>query len=251
MENLSFNAAYCFEINLDSTGKTYLPDIEILRNKTIVHLQVVAVENTPTGKTPSVSGYLTLVDTANKQFIQRDNLVNYNDDITLGRKQPINRALVLPSCFVEYSGDGTGKSITIVAYYNDAAPKYNEAAKSEINYVELVYDGLTRVMFNEERTLVGKKFRNIFTRYAASAKSANGIDLVSDSFINSAYLTLVKGSREVVRRVPLKALAQIDKQALQRMNAISFDFPNSFIEVYGTQTANVGKAIFLNFEIEA
>ena len=250
MENLSFNAAYGFEIQLSSTGKTYFPDIEILRHKKIAHLVVCQPDTTFSGSTATTANAVTLVDPSGVQFIHRDSFSNYESSLTFGRLQPINRELILPSCFVEYSIDGTGQCIYVVALYNDNAPKYKETAKTNIELTEVVFDGSKRIMLNEELTLVGRNFRNILFDENNSL-TPSGNTSVSAALIASVYLTLVKGSREIFHRVPLVLFIQLNNHTLLKMNNVSFDFPNSFIEVLGDQSADISKAIFLNFEIEA
>ena len=257
MENQSFNRVYGFEVSVKK-GKVFFPDVETLRNKVITHIEVVPVSATPSGANPAyqtivLNAYITLTDMSAKEIYSRDNIDNYDATLTAGRKQLINSKINLPSSYIEIVDDIDG-SFYFVAYYNENAQKYNDTKAIELYYQELIADGSRRIYFPENQKLVGKKLTNIFVAPETSmTKSASGTPQVSTDWMKGAYLTLVMGSKEVLRRVPLICFAQQKNYFTLKMNNIPFDLVSSFVECYAVvnRPENVNKAFYLTFETEA
>lgn len=256
--NKKLSGAKAVIVPITKVGKNYLPFIEDLRNRYIKYIDAVETtylpETTMSGVTDFTNCYITIADKVGNMAVMRDlplNRLNYQK--TYGVRQPIAREMSMQNSYIEVTQQSlVGKGVLLVFWYD--LPEYSQRNVTD----ETVIDGLsvpitTAVYKNQlpdSLTMAGKRFRSIlFQPVGVTPDYQTGVNYTDAHYL---YLTLRKGSYNVLENVPvalLYQLWQVDK--IQFANMV-FDFQSSYIIIggQGTYTAPVGKAVYLNFVYE-
>lgn len=256
--NKKLSGAQALLVPITRVGRNYLPFSENLRNRYIKYIDAVPTAHLPETSVDGVTSFtnmsISIADKVGNAIVMRDlplNRMNYEQ--TFGQRQPIAREISLQNSYITVTeSEMVGKSVLLVFWFD--LPEYSQRNTTD----EILVDGLSipitsavyRNQLPDSLTMAGKRFRSIlFQPVGVTPDYATGVDY---SNAQNLYLTLRKGSYNVLENVPLSLLYQmwqVDK--IQFANMI-FDFQSSYIIVggAGTYTNPVGKSVFLNFVYE-
>ena len=255
------SGAVGFYVPYTTERKIYLPDILDLKGKRIKHIDVVplslAVDETPLiGNYSSYDFYLNLMEKNTNDYKIKDLPFSRLDiSVNNGNKMFINKIVDFPNSYIENLSSvvPSGEGIFLVAWYDE--PQIMEQVKLD---GRTLYDSFEciaqaapngRFLFGENRTLYGRKFRNIIFPYfgvQTTTPKGNTTPTLTDG-----YVTLQKNNLAYLRNVPLRCFYQLTDAYELRLQNITFDFTNSFVAVAPSLvSANVGKSFFFNVEID-
>lgn len=265
--NTKLSGAKLVLVKIERVGRNYLPLVEFLHNRIIKF-----IDYCPTQYLPGIKGqvgvnddfpytmFLTLMNEYGTDEIQREmTLAQYCYTANGGVRRPIGAKISLQNSFINNTQQSyVGKYIALMFYYD--LPEYSARNRSE----KLVIDSVSIPLktpdrynvFPDEDRFVGKRFRWIGA--ATPSITPDGIPGIADqSKIQNLFITLRKGSYNVVENMPLLLFYQyLYLERLEWANII-FDFQNSFITIGGdgtipnVDTDYIGKSVFLNLQYEA
>lgn len=244
-------------VPITTIGKNYLPYVEYLNNRYIKYIDCVIVNSLPySAGTPITSTDNLFVSLAqqsgNLYFVENEPLVKFDIEQNQGIRKPILQKVSLQNSYIECT-DVTliGQSVLLVFWYD--LPEFSQRNKTQnllTDYFEVKIQSLTEHnQFPDNRTMVGRRFRNFLVTYPSSTPSLS--QGISEANANDLYITLQKGNYKVVDTLPLKVFYQINKLQNVDFANIIFDFTYSYI-FCGVNADNsvVGKSVMINATYE-
>lgn len=258
--NPFFSGAYSITVPVGGAkpgDRIYLPDTPVLQNKNIVAINVyissahvLDPDGNSIGRMPIDSFYLTLSDLENKNFIQETPLAYFSPG---GKQIRIGRTLFLPDCYLTTGSTIPADSYLFMTFFWDDTACESELPELEhpnICGIEVpVFNSqFTRFYFTDNRVLVGKKIRNIYTGIY-STETPSGKTAVS---LMNSFITMVYQNEIILYRFPAEYLEQWLYPFRLRMRDLRFDLPSCYIELSSDVVNTVGdRALYLNFEYES
>lgn len=229
----------------------YLPDLEVIRNKTIKHIDVCDELTNVLSETPLLSPKNITLTLRRKNtqvnIIERLPLTELSTSLRNGNRLCFNDVFDIPASYIELDNNTLEHDAVIyfVAWFDEpyAAGVIDESAKREISYFELPLTG-RRTFFPEDRTLFRKKFQSLFLSFPEiTAENRAGID---KSLSYKSFLSLQRINTQFMQAVPLYLFYQVDKAYMLDLQNIMFDFTNSFIDIAKLDTDSDLKTVFFN-----
>lgn len=247
-------------------GVNYLPDILDLKNKRIKHIDLcnqVSYDMDGNAVSGDSTGFLNIMEKNTQDFkISSLPLDMLALSINKGNRVFINKIMDMPHSYIEWVGVA-GRVIYLLFWYDepDIAGMVPDASADKVCYdafeVTVNASPNRRYEFGENRTLYGKRFRNLLLEPSYVTPKGNTNAAFSsigslNQFGRSAFLTLQKGTRAFMRGVPVYVLFQNMLQWPIRMQNIEFDFTNSYIEVSPSAsiTPVPGTVFLFNCEVD-
>lgn len=258
--NKYFSGAYGFELKLDAnTKKINFPDIPLLRDKRIKHIDILTYYNmqvTPTGNVLLDAGYHDCSLTIREQNTQRElikslPIINLNPFLHKGARIFINKIIDQENCYIDYSKLNTAylnKYLYVVVYfdYPEMWSVIRENNRSAILPFEIQLTG-KKTYFSEIKELFQKSIQNIILSFPSITASGNlglGYNKSKDKFLTLSYNNI-----EFISKFPLSLLYTLDFYFPLRFQNIKFDPQSSYIETVNT-TENDLKTVFFNAIID-
>lgn len=254
-----------------------LPDILELKGKRIKHIDVAdMVQQTVAGHT-GIGTVENYVNTLKSSFLtlQEQNTHTYKvnrlslNQLTLsqnfGNRLFINKIIDFPNSFIDfpnyYDRDSAGneiyknKVIFLVFWYDEPLIMQRIEVDGKITIqnfeVNIVSTTSHRISFGDNRTLVGAKFRNIFYQSLTdNGKTPSGKISVSYEDSQKSFMNLQVENLKYFRNVPVYLFYQQENYFPIRLQNITFDFLNSYIEVAPSVTLASNSCFFFNAEID-
>lgn len=240
-------------VPITGLGKNYFPFVEYLKDRYIKYVDCILMSTLPGSGdaiTTTTGAFVNLaIQAGNTYFVSGEPLDRYDIEQNLGIRKPINRKMSLQNSFINVTNSAlVGKSVVLVFWYD--LPEYSKRNRTTETIVDSFEVSLVqnsgRNQFPDNRTMVGKRFRNMYLTYPTTTPTyADGITDVQSKNI---YVTFQKGNYCVLDQLPLPLLYQIGLLEGLSFANIVFDFTYSFAFVGGggTLTGYAGKSIFLN-----
>lgn len=260
--NTKLSGAQLVLVPITKMGENKFPWVENIRSRFIKYLDFYGATYLPGTDEPGLTDtediFITIANASgNTQLIRNLPLERLNYTKTLGVRQPIYSNISLSDCKVICQNeDAIGKTAAFVFWYD--LPEYSAKNSTKQLCIDSVSVPLTTTIrynqFPDADRLSGKRFRRLLL-------GAPGItpDLYSgleEEQLDNIYLTLRKGSYNVLENVPVKLLYQYSMiQAMEFQNII-FDFQSSYLTIGGAgtipnvQNDYVGKSVFFNLQYE-
>lgn len=245
-------------VKINNLGKNNLPFIEDLKDKQIKYIDVVAVTSLPYISANCISNfdtaYLTLADkTGNKFPYLNIPLLQYMTVYNQGVKPFIGSVISLQNSYVTVTDSSDlGKYVVLVFWYDNVSySQRNTTLDLSIDAFEVpIISATMKNQLPDNRTMVGKRFRRLFSSFPdVTASFKTGITYTDSKDL---YLSLYKGNYAVIDTLPICLLYDQFLYEKLELSNIIFDFTNSFILVGGNGSGSslIGKTVFLNAEYE-
>lgn len=260
--NTKLSGAQLVLVPITKLGRNYFPLVENLRNRYIkfidLHMSSYLPGTTATGLTDTDSMYVTLRnDLGNEDIISRLPLERLDYAQTLGVRQPIAYKLSLENCYVDCQNSNmVGTTAAFVVWYD--LPQYTSKNSTDTIITDSVTAPLmTSVRDNrlpDENRMVGKRFRRILVSTPTTLPDLN--TGITTAQLPNIYLTLRKGSYNIIENVPLSIFVQLTMLEKSEFQNICFDMNSSFLTIGGqgtipnVDTDYVGKSVFFNLQYE-
>ncbi len=259
--NKKLSGAKAVFVPIVKQGKNYLPYIEDLRDRYIKYIDFYGSEYLPetdaAGLTTTENIYLTLADKTGNQFYVKDMpLARFDYIQTTGCRQAVGNKLSLQNSYILCENAvAIGKTVMLVFWYD--LPEYSRANKAETLITDsLVVPLTTAVRHNtlpDEERMALKRFRCILL--GTPSITPDYKPGLTAAQLANLYITLRKGTYNVVENLPVMLLYQIAMLEKSEFANIVFDLQNSYITIGGNNTIPdiddyIGKCVFLNMVYE-
>lgn len=260
--NQKLSGAQLVLVPITKMGENKFPWIENIRSRFIKFIDFYGATYLPgtakQGLTTTDSLYITITNgSGNTQLHRNLPLERLDYRKTLGVRQPIYSNICLSDCSVNcQNAAAVGKVAAFVFWYD--LPEYS--AKNSTT--QLVTDSVsveltTSIRYNklpDAERMTGKRFRRILT--CAPAITPDFYEGLDEDKLENIYLTLRKGSYNVVENLPVMMLYQLAMIQRSEFQNIIFDFQSSFLTIGGAGTIPnvdsdyIGKSVFFNMQYE-
>lgn len=259
--NRKISGAKMVLVPIRQTGANYFPFVEDLKNRYIKFIDFHPSQYLPDESVAGVdasfalgSMYVTLAnETGNKLLYNRAPLENFNYITTKGVREAIGAKLSLQNCYIECLDPAqVGKMVAMVFYYD--LPTFSARNRTDRVMMDSLSIPITTGsfynQFPESERMTGKRFREIlFSPCLTTPEYQTGVSTGAENL----YVTLHKGSYNVVENLPLSVLYQVDKLERIEFANIIFDFQSSYLTVGGAGSLGatfIGKSAFINLTYE-
>ena len=262
--NTKLSGAQLVLVEIKHLGKNYFPVVEYLRGRLIKFIDFYPIEYLPGVANPvglNVTGdiYLSIMNEQGNEYLHYEMpLERFDYNTNLGIRQPIASKISLPYSYVNCQDKNQIGTVAAFVFYYDL-PEFSARNTADAVITDAITIPITTaIRYNvlpDTDRLTGKRFRKILLG-TPSVTPDLGTGLTAGQLSN-CYLTLRKGTYNVVDNMPLPLFWQMGMLQQQEWANIIFDFQNSFVTIGGAgtipnvQTDYVGKSIFLNMQYEA
>lgn len=259
--NNKLSGAQLVLVPIRTVGRNYLPYVEHIAGKVIKFIDFAPVAHVPgyaaAGLQSTQNMYITVMnENGNQELHKQLPLERLDYSATTGVRQPINRKVMMDSCYIDcQDASQIGKIAALVFWYE--LPQYSASNKS--NYVvtdsiEIPITNITQynVLPDSDR-MANKRFRRILLGKPTVTPDRNtGLGATE---LDNCFITLCKGSYKILADVPVNLLYQLQMLEKTEFQNIIFDFQSSYITIGGagtvTESDYKGKYVFMNLQYEA
>ena len=260
--NKKLSGAKAVLVPITAMGKNALPYIEDLKDRYIKYIDFYPSQYLPDttaqGLTVTDSMYLTLADRTGNMFYVKDMpLERFNYQQTTGCRQAVCNKISLQNSYILCQNAAAVGTTALLVFWYDL-PEYSRANKSELTITDSLTVPITtavrhNVLPDEER-MAQKRFRRILLGIPTTTPDYNtGLTAAQ---LQNLYITLRKGTYNVVENLPLYLLYQLAMVEKAEFANIVFDLQNSYLTIGGANTIEnvatdyIGKSVFLNMVYE-
>ena len=250
-------------VEIQRVGRNYLPLVENIRGRMIKYIDFCEADYLPgtdvRGVTSPDDLYFTIMNEMGNTELHRDMpMVRFDYVQTLGVRQPVCAKINLTSSFITNNeAANVGKMVALMFYYD--LPEYSARNSTDNVVTDAISIPLTTaVRYNQlpdTDRLTGKRFRRLLLGTPTTTPDLQtGLDA---NKMANCYLTLRKGTYNVVENMPLPILYQMAMLEKSEWANIIFDFQNSYITIGGAgtipnvSTDYIGKNVFINLQYES
>lgn len=260
--NKKLSGAKAVFVPIVKQGKNYLPYIEDLKDRYIKYIDFYPAqylpEMTEAGLQVTQNMYLTLANQkGNELYVKEMPLERFDYQQTSGCRQAVCNKLSLQNSYILCENtEAIGKVAMLVFWYD--LPTYSQANKSDLTITDSLVIPLTTAerhnILPDEQRMSDKRFRRIIL--GAPTKTPGYLDGLPFEELLNVYLTLRKGTYNVVENLPVMLLYQLAMIEKAEFCNIIFDLQNSYLTIGGANTIPnvgtdyVGKYVFLNMVYE-
>lgn len=260
--NTKLSGAQVIKVPITTIGRNYFPFVENLHNRFIKFIDFAPAaylpDTTASGVTSSQDMYITIMNEYGNSELMREMPLQYFDyTSTLGIRKPVMAKIGVNNCYIDCQNAAmVGKTALLVAWYD--LPEFSQRNTT----TKIMTDSASIVLTTDVRhnafpqinRMVNKRFRRILL--SAPAITPNGFTGVDYSKLQNLYVTLCRGSYNILDQVPLMLLYQIQMICKSEFQNINFDFQSSYITVGGQGTYPTfasdyeDKCVFVNLQYE-
>lgn len=260
--NQKLSGAQLVLVPITKLGENKFPWVENIRNRFIKFMDFYGATYLPgtdaQGLTDTDNMYVTVTNAAgNTQIIRNLPLERLDYRKTFGIRQPIASRICMSDCSVICQNeDAIGTTAAFVFWYD--LPDYSKANSTDSLVIDSVSVPLvTTVRYNQFPDIdrmTGKRFRRLLV--SVQDMTPDLYAGVTEEQLENIYLTLRKGTYNVLENVPVMLLYQLAMIQKTEFANIIFDFQSSFLTIGGAgtipnvQEEYVGKSVFFNFQYE-
>lgn len=260
--NTKLSGAQLVLVPITQVGRNYFPLVENIRKRLIKYIDFYAASYLPDvadpGLTSDTDMYVTIRNQyGNTDMIDHLPLERFNYSATQGIRQKIGAEISLTNCYVDcQDSNNVGKTAAFLFWYD--LPEYS----SKNTTLNLTTDAISIPLTTASRynqlpdveRMAGKSFRRILC--STPSVTPNLKTGVTAAQLANLYITLRKGSYNIVENMPLAMLRQLTMLQPTVFQNIRFDFQSSYITIGGAgtipnvNTDYIGKYVFLNLQYE-
>ena len=259
--NTKLSGAQLVLVEIKRVGRNYFPLVENLRGRMIKYIDFCPCDYLPDTTARGSDGtdmYVTIMNEHGTTELHRDMpLERFNYAATLGVRQPVCAKVNMQASYVTCMNESEiGRMAAFMFYYD--LPEYSARNTSDAAITDAVNILLTsptghNALPDVDR-LTGKRFRRIML--GSPTITPEGTPCVEFSRIQNLFITLRKGTYNVVENMPLQLLWQPYLLEKTEFANILFDFQSSYITIGGMGTIPyineyIGRSVFLNLQYEA
>lgn len=262
--NNKISGAQMVLVPIKQLGKNKFPWVENLRNRYIKFIDFYGADYLPgtaeQGLTSTNSIFVTIANSSgNKEFIRNLPLERLDYQQTLGVRQEIGSYISLSDCYVNCQNEAAINTVAAFIFWYDL-PEFSKSNATDTLITDSISVPIvTSVRYNQfpdiER-MTNKRFRRILI--SEQSVTPDGNPGVPGSALQNIYMTLCKGSYNVLENVPVLLLYQLAMIQKTEFANIIFDFQSSYLTIGGANSIPVEdfeenylrKSVFFNVQYE-
>lgn len=261
--NTKLSGAQSVLVPITQVGRNHLPFVENLNGRWIKYIDFAPAaylpDTTAAGLQTSAGSFMTIFNKwGNTEIIRELPLERFDYSSTLGVRQPICSEIALADSYINCQDPAlVGKTALLVFWYD--LPEYSARNTKDNVVTDSVSIPLTTGVrynqFPDVNRMVGKRFRRILL--GAPDVTPNMETGIGVQELANIYVTLRKGSYNVLDQVPVSLLRQLTMLQASEFQNIIFDFQSSFLTIGGQgtiptlSTDYLGRSVFFNLQYEA
>lgn len=262
--NTKLSGAQLVLVPITRLGENYFPVVQYLRDRVIKFVDFYESAYLPgvannVGLAATSDMFLSIKNQQGNEFLHYEMpLDRFDYAKTLGVRQPIFTKISLENSYVNcQDANNIGKIAAFVFYYD--LPEYSKKNDANALITDAVSIQLTTAtrynQFPDIDRLTGKRFRKLLLGIPSVTPDLQ--TALTASQLANCFVTLRKGSYNVVENLPLPILWQLGMLTQTEWANITFDFQNSYITIGGAgtipnvNTDYIGKSVFMNMQYEA
>lgn len=243
-------------------GENKFPWVENIRSRFIKYIDFYGCQYLPGTQSPGLtitdSMFVTIKNAAgNTELVRNLPLERFDYTQTLGIRQPIFSNISLTDCVVNCQNEDAIGTIAAFVFWYDL-PYFSQKNSTD----NLVTDSISVRLgtsvglnqFPDSDRMATKRFRRIILGSPSMTPDLqNG---VTREQLENIYMTLRKGSYNVLDNVPVMLMYQLAMLQKSEFQNITFDFQSSFLTIGGDNTIPdverdyIGKSVFFNLQYE-
>lgn len=261
--NTKLSGAQLVLVPIERVGRNYFPYVENLQRRVIKYIDFCPAaylpETTATGLTSNTDMFVTIYNEFGNTEIHRNlPLVRLDYQATNGIRQPIFNKISLKTSFIDcQDANQVGKVAALLFWYD--LPEYSQRNMADAVVTDSLSIPLTTAVrynrFPDNERMSGKRFRKILLGTPTTTPDLE--TCVASANLANIYMTLRKGSYNIVENLPIMLLYQLQMLHKSEFQNIIFDFQSSFLTIGGAGTIPnvatdyIGKNVFINLQYEA
>lgn len=263
--NKKLSGAQLVIVPITKVGENRLPYVDNIAKRYVKYIDFCRVFHLPdtTEKATYLCEnlYLTLADQYGNTNIIDGMPLNRFDyfGLSSGVRQAIGSKISMQDSFILNTDPKyVGLNVALMVYYDlEEFSRRNMTDKTVVDFVTVPITTIQRYnKFPDSDRMVNKRFRRIMCDPTCTIAPDFSPLVKDDIVISNIFITLRKGSYNVVENMPLTLLWQSAMLEKTEWANIIFDFNSSYITIGGAGTVDhpenyLGKSVFLNFEYEA
>lgn len=263
--NKKLSGAQLIVVPITQVGENRFPYVENIAKRYVKYIDFCRVSSLPdsTGMVIQTAEnmYMTIANEYGNTKIIDGMPLNRFDyfGLSSGVRQAIGSKISMQDCYI-YNTDPSyvGANVPLMVYYDlEEFSRRNMSDKTIVDFVTVPITTVQRYnKFPDSDRMATKRFRRILCDPLCKV-APDFSPLVTDNIVaTNIFITLRKGSYNVVENMPLSLLWQSAMLEKTEWANIIFDFNSSYITIGGAGTVlypenYLGKSVFLNFEYEA
>ena len=260
--NQKLSGAQMVFVPITKIGDNKFPWVENIRSRFIKYIDFYGCRYLPgtqkAGLATTDSMFVTIKNAAgNTELVRNLPLARFDYTQTLGMRQPIFSNIALSDCVVNCQNEDAVGTVAAFVFWYDL-PEFSQKnmtgklVTDSVSIPLITANGLNQ--FPDLDRMAGKRFRRIILGTPSSTPEGK-VGLSIDKLEN-VYMTLRKGSYNVLENVPVMLMYQLAMLQKSEFQNIIFDFQSSFLTIGGDGTIDnvgiqyVGKSVFFNMQYE-
>lgn len=260
--NTKLSGAQAVLVEIKQIGRNYFPFVENIRSRMIKYVDFAPCaylpDTTAPGVTSSQNMFVTIMNEyGNTELMRQLPLERLDYTRTTGVRQPVCARISIDTCYIDCQNAAmVGKTALLVFWYD--LPEYSQRNMTDNVVTDSVTvpltTGVRHNIWPDSDRMVKKRFRKILL--SAPTVTPDYQPGVAAANMQNLFVTLRKGSYNVVENVPVTLFDQLQMLEKSEFQNIIFDFNNSYITIGGAgtiptlQTDYIGKSVFLNLQYE-
>lgn len=255
------SGAIGYYLPLNKVGQNFFPFIPELKGRTILYIDFCPTLTSGIQRTQTInsdlSGTLNLMEHGtNNLFIKDCAVKEFAQPYNFGKRLPINKVVDFENSFVNCAQNPSGGYFFVFWYYDEkVANKTAENEQTDLIGFEVVTNSrnrnysLGRYYFGENRTLVRKKYANLFVQnFQNNPKSPNGYEI--NNYINEAFVTLQNNNYMFIKDVPLVLFCQQGWTEVLTLQNVEIDFYQSYVTMPNAGDVLNNSCIFITAQVQ-
>ena len=243
-------------------GENKFPWVENIRSRFIKYIDFYGCQYLPGTQSPGLtrtdSMFVTIKNAAgNTELVRNLPLERFDYTQTLGIRQPIFSNISLTDCVVNCQNEDAIGTVAAFVFWYDL-PNFSQKNSTD----NLVTDSISiplitsvgRNQFPDSDRMATKRFRRIIL--GSPSVTPDLQDGVTREQLENIYMTLRKGSYNILDNVPVMLMYQLAMVQKSEFQNIIFDFQSSFLTIGGDNTIPdverdyIGRSVFFNLQYE-
>ena len=262
--NTKLSGAQMVLVPITRLGRNYLPEVQYLKGRMIKFIDFCQTTYLPdiagaVGLSSTDDMYITIRNEQGNADLQYELPLERLDYVqTLGIRHAVFSKISMPNSYIDcQDANQIGKVAALMFCYD--LPEYSARNTTDMVITDAVSIPLTTETrsnaFPDDVRFTNKRFRKILL--GKPTVTPDGHTALTDAQLSNCYVTLRRGTYNVVENMPVQLLYQLQMLEKSEFANIIFDFQNSFITIGGAgtipnvQTDYIGKSVFMNLQYEA
>lgn len=259
--NCKLSGAQMVLVPITKIGENKFPWVENIRSRFIKFIDFYGCRYLPgtteIGLETTENMFVTIKNSSgNTELLRNLPLARLDYEQTIGIRQPIFSNIALSDCVVNCQNESAVGTVAAFIFWYDL-PDFSQKNTTK----QLITDAVSvplitsigRNQFPDSERMAGKRFRRIIL--GIPSVTPDLYDGLAPSNLRNIYMTLRKGSYNILDNVPVMLMYQLSMLQKSEFQNIVFDLQSSYLTIGGDNTipdleTYIGRSVFFNMQYE-